>query len=46
MQDIARLRTNLIECTSDDDRGWLCMWPIERKNKHWEEDELGNLRNH
>ena len=26
----ARLRTDLIECTSDDHRGWFRMWPMER----------------
>ena len=42
VKDTARLRTDLIECTSNDDRGWLRMWPIERQNKHGEDDDLEN----
>ena len=25
-----QIETDLIECTSDDDRGWFRMWPIDK----------------
>lgn len=45
MKDTTRLRTDLIESTSDDDRGWFCMWPVERQNEDGEDDDK-MLRNH
>lgn len=45
VKDTTRLRTDLVECTSDDDRSWFRMRPIERQDEHGEDDGK-MLRNH